>query len=183
MMERSLMVLTLWVVENEERSLMVLTLWVVENDGEISDGFNSVFSFLDVVFKTPSGPAPAPPPQDQEMEEEEFGPRLPPASSTLTERRPSPTPSAKDDKLKKKCKEKHKAKKHGKHKKDKKQKKKHKRHKHKAKQKKSSRKEESSDSSSEGSDGNSQEDGEEGGGVSTEELLRRLKSIRGKNLQ
>ncbi|XP_071256500.1 G patch domain-containing protein 1-like isoform X3 [Salvelinus alpinus] len=183
MMERSLMVLTLWVVENEERSLMVLTLWVVENDGEISDGFNSVFSFLDVVFKTPSGPAPAPPPQDQEMEEEEFGPRLPPASSTLTaERRPSPTPSAKDDKLKKKCKEKHKAKKHGKHKKDKK-KKKHKRHKHKAKQKKSSRKEESSDSSSEGSDGNSQEDGEEGGGVSTEELLRRLKSIRGKNLQ
>ncbi|XP_071256503.1 G patch domain-containing protein 1 isoform X3 [Salvelinus alpinus] len=137
----------------------------------------------DVVFKTPSGPAPAPPPQDQEMEEEEFGPRLPPASSTLTaERRPSPTPSAKDDKHKKKCKEKHKAKKHGKHKKDKK-KKKHKRHKHKAKQKKSSRKEESSDSSSEGSDGNSQEDGEEGGGVSTEELLKRLKSIRGKNLQ
>ncbi|XP_055767835.1 G patch domain-containing protein 1-like isoform X3 [Salvelinus fontinalis] len=135
----------------------------------------------DVVFKTPSGPAP--PPRDQEMEEEEFGPRLPPASSTLTaERRPSPTLSAKDDKHKKKCKEKHKAKKYGMHKKDKK-KKKHKRHKHKAKQKKSSRKEESSDSSSEGSDGNSKEDGEEGGGVSTEELLKRLKSIRGKNLQ
>ncbi|XP_064818700.1 G patch domain-containing protein 1 [Oncorhynchus masou masou] len=137
----------------------------------------------DVVFKTPSGPAAAPPPRDQKMEEEEFGPRLPPPSSTLTERRPSLTPSAKDDKHKKKCKEKHKAKKHGKHKKDKKQKKKHKRHKHKGKQKKSSRKEESSDSSSEGSDGNSQEDGEEGGGVSTEELLRRLKGIRGKNLQ
>ncbi|XP_042170968.1 G patch domain-containing protein 1 isoform X2 [Oncorhynchus tshawytscha] len=137
----------------------------------------------DVVFKMPSGPAAAPPPRDQEMEEEEFGPRLPPPSSTLTaERRPSPTPSAKDDKHKKKCKEKHKAKKHGKHKKDKK-KKKNKRHKHKGKQKKSSRKEESSDSSSEGSDGNSQEDGEEGGGVSTEELLRRLKGIRGKNLQ
>ncbi|XP_036819824.1 G patch domain-containing protein 1 isoform X1 [Oncorhynchus mykiss] len=138
----------------------------------------------DVVFKTPSGPAAAPPPRDQEMEEEEFGPRLPPPSSTLTaERRPSLTPSAKDDKHKKKCKEKHKAKKHGKNKKDKKQKKKHKRHKHKGKQKKSSRKEESSDSSSEGSDGNSQEDGEEGGGVSTEELLRRLKGIRGKKLQ
>ncbi|XP_071015214.1 G patch domain-containing protein 1-like isoform X1 [Oncorhynchus clarkii lewisi] len=138
----------------------------------------------DVVFKTPSGPAAAPPPRDQEMEEEEFGPRLPPPSSTLTvERRPSLTPSAKDDKHKKKCKEKHKAKKHGKHKKDKKQKKKHKRHKHKGKQKKSSRKEESSDSSSEGSDGNSQENGEEGGGVSTEELLRRLKGIRGKKLQ
>ncbi|XP_036837569.1 G patch domain-containing protein 1 isoform X1 [Oncorhynchus mykiss] len=138
----------------------------------------------DVVFKTPSGPAAVPPPRDQEMEEEEFGPRLPPPSSTLTvERRPSLTPSAKDDKHKKKCKEKHKAKKHGKNKKDKKQKKKHKRHKHKGKQKKSSRKEESSDSSSEGSDGNSQDDGEEGGGVSTEELLRRLKSIRGKNLQ
>ncbi|XP_036819825.1 G patch domain-containing protein 1 isoform X2 [Oncorhynchus mykiss] len=137
----------------------------------------------DVVFKTPSGPAAAPPPRDQEMEEEEFGPRLPPPSSTLTaERRPSLTPSAKDDKHKKKCKEKHKAKKHGKNKKDKK-KKKHKRHKHKGKQKKSSRKEESSDSSSEGSDGNSQEDGEEGGGVSTEELLRRLKGIRGKKLQ
>ncbi|XP_070985323.1 G patch domain-containing protein 1-like isoform X3 [Oncorhynchus clarkii lewisi] len=137
----------------------------------------------DVVFKTPSGPAAAPPPRDQEMEEEEFGPRLPPPSSTLTERRPSLTPSAKDDKHKKKCKEKHKAKKHGKNKKDKKQKKKHKRHKHKGKQKKSSRKEESSDSSSEGSDGNSQENGEEGGGVSTEELLRRLKGIRGKKLQ
>ncbi|XP_036837570.1 G patch domain-containing protein 1 isoform X2 [Oncorhynchus mykiss] len=137
----------------------------------------------DVVFKTPSGPAAVPPPRDQEMEEEEFGPRLPPPSSTLMERRPSLTPSAKDDKHKKKCKEKHKAKKHGKNKKDKKQKKKHKRHKHKGKQKKSSRKEESSDSSSEGSDGNSQDDGEEGGGVSTEELLRRLKSIRGKNLQ
>ncbi|XP_031668501.1 G patch domain-containing protein 1 isoform X4 [Oncorhynchus kisutch] len=136
----------------------------------------------DILFKTPSGPAAAPPPRDQEMEEEEFGPRLPPPSSTLTERRPSPTPSAKDDKHKKKCKEKHKAKKHGKHKKDKKQKKKHKRHKHKGKQKKT-KKEESSDSSSEGSDGNGQEDGEEGGGVSTEELLRRLKSIRGKNLQ
>uniref|UniRef100_A0A8K9XYZ1 G patch domain containing 1 n=1 Tax=Oncorhynchus mykiss TaxID=8022 RepID=A0A8K9XYZ1_ONCMY len=75
----------------------------------------------DVVFKTPSGPAAAPPPRDQEMEEEEFGPRLPPPSSTLTaERRPSLTPSAKDDKHKKKCKEKHKAKKHGKNKKDKK---------------------------------------------------------------
>ncbi|XP_045564342.1 G patch domain-containing protein 1 isoform X3 [Salmo salar] len=136
----------------------------------------------DVLFKTPSGPAP--PPQNQEVEEEEFGPRLPPPSSTLTGRRPSPTPSAKDDKHKKKCKEKHKAKKHGKHKKDKKQKKKHKRHKHKGKQKKSSRKESSSSgSSSEGSDGNGQGDGEEGGGVSTEELLRRLKSIRGKNQQ
>uniref|UniRef100_A0A8K9V927 G patch domain containing 1 n=1 Tax=Oncorhynchus mykiss TaxID=8022 RepID=A0A8K9V927_ONCMY len=75
----------------------------------------------DVVFKTPSGPAAVPPPRDQEMEEEEFGPRLPPPSSTLTvERRPSLTPSAKDDKHKKKCKEKHKAKKHGKNKKDKK---------------------------------------------------------------
>ncbi|XP_029624512.1 G patch domain-containing protein 1-like isoform X2 [Salmo trutta] len=58
-----------------------------------------------------------------------------------------------------------------------KKKKKHKRHKHKGKQKKSSRKEESSGSSSEG---NGQEDR---GGVSTEELLRRLKSIRGKNQQ
>ncbi|KAJ7999344.1 hypothetical protein DPEC_G00193410 [Dallia pectoralis] len=109
--------------------------------------------------------------QDEVMEEEEFGPKLPPPFSTMTDC----VSSAKEDKQKK-CKEKHKVKKHGKHKKDKKQKKKHKRHK--SKQKKSSNKE-SSEESTDWCEGNSQGEGAGVAGVSTEELLKRLKSIRG----
>ncbi|XP_028969678.1 G patch domain-containing protein 1 [Esox lucius] len=127
----------------------------------------------------PSGRGLAAPGRDEVMEEEEFGPKLPPTFNTMTAQRPSSVLAAKEDKHKK-CKEKHKAKKHGKHKKDKKQKKKHKRHKHKDKPRKSSNKEQSSENSTEEGDGDSQE---EGAGVSTDVLLRRLKSIRGKKLQ
>ncbi|KAL0977976.1 hypothetical protein UPYG_G00164220 [Umbra pygmaea] len=123
------------------------------------------------------------PPGQDILEEEEFGPRLPPPSSMLNEPCPTSVPTRKEDK-RQKSKEKHKARKHGKNKKDKKdkkdkKKKKRRKHKHKGKQKKSSKEESSSGSSSEGGDGNSQE----GGLVSTEELLRRLKSIHGKTLQ
>ncbi|KAM4744894.1 G patch domain-containing protein 1 [Anableps anableps] len=94
-------------------------------------------------------------------EEEEFGPKLPPPSAAVGLRE--------DEKSSRRSKEKkHKNKKQQKHKKEKK-KKKHK--KHKGKQKKS--KKEESDSSSE----DSKED-EEDVQPSTDELLRRLKSIR-----
>ncbi|XP_034535760.1 G patch domain-containing protein 1 isoform X2 [Notolabrus celidotus] len=108
-------------------------------------------------------------------EEEEFGPKLPPPSASrstggatsarsLTEEE-TPSKRSKDKK--------HKSKKQHKHKKEKK-KKKHKKHKHKGKQQKKSKKE-ASDSSS----GDSEEDSDgEGGQVSTEELLKRLKTIK-----
>ncbi|KAK2920489.1 G patch domain-containing protein 1 [Channa argus] len=100
----------------------------------------------------------------QTQVEEEFGPKLPPPSASLI--RGSATLN--EEKPSKRGKEKkHKNKKQHKHKKDKK-KKKHKKHKHKGKQQKS--KKEASNSSSEDSDGDD-------GPVSTEELLKRLKSV------
>ncbi|CAJ1049910.1 G patch domain-containing protein 1 isoform X1 [Xyrichtys novacula] len=108
-------------------------------------------------------------------EEEEFGPKLPPPSAALATRGstsifslPEKEKSSKRSKDKK-----HKNKKQHKHKKEKK-KKKHKKHKHKVKQQKKSKKE-TSESSSEGSEEDS--DGEEKH-VSSEELLKRLKSIK-----
>ncbi|MBN3309868.1 GPTC1 protein, partial [Amia calva] len=112
-------------------------------------------------------------PSHQGLEEEEFGPRLPPALSSGQQLITSLT---KEEKHKKKCKEKHKAKKEHKHKKDKKHKKKHKKRKHKSKQKKK-KTEEASDSSDNDSDSDL---GEESGALSTEDLLRRMKSLRGK---
>ncbi|XP_047187564.1 G patch domain-containing protein 1 isoform X1 [Scophthalmus maximus] len=98
--------------------------------------------------------------------QEEFGPKLPPPSAALGEcstSRPPPSEERPDNKRSRE--KKHKNKKQHKHKKDKK-KKKHKKHKHKAKQQKKS-KTEASDSSED----------EEDGHVSTEELLKRLKSV------
>ncbi|XP_067441518.1 G patch domain-containing protein 1 isoform X1 [Thunnus thynnus] len=115
------------------------------------------------------------PGQTSTQEEEEFGPKLPPPSAALIrEGATSVCPPSKEEKPRKRSKEKkHKNKKQHKHKKDKK-KKKHKKHKHKGKQQKKSKKE-TSDSSSEDSEEDS--DGE-AGQVSTDELLKRLKSIR-----
>ncbi|XP_058485374.1 G patch domain-containing protein 1 isoform X1 [Solea solea] len=96
--------------------------------------------------------------------QEEFGPSLPPPSGTDT--RGSATShcsSSTENKQRKKNKEKKVKKKEGKHKKDKK-KKKQKKHKHKEKHQKKIKEEEISDEDSEGH-------------VSTEELLKRLKSI------
>ncbi|XP_074523404.1 G patch domain-containing protein 1 [Halichoeres trimaculatus] len=104
------------------------------------------------------------------QEQEEFGPKLPPPAAFATggtnrTNEEAPSKKSKDKK--------HKSKKQHKHKKEKK-KKKLKKHKHKGKQQKKSKKE-TSDSSSE----DSQEDGEgEERQVSTEELLKRLKSIK-----
>ncbi|KAF0042682.1 hypothetical protein F2P81_004019 [Scophthalmus maximus] len=96
--------------------------------------------------------------------QEEFGPKLPPPSAALgSTSRPPPSEERPDNKRSRE--KKHKNKKQHKHKKDKK-KKKHKKHKHKAKQQKKS-KTEASDSSED----------EEDGHVSTEELLKRLKSV------
>ncbi|CAB1338768.1 unnamed protein product, partial [Coregonus sp. 'balchen'] len=168
--------LTIWVVDNDERPrgqwtkwTVVLTIWVVDNDERASR--TTLCSNAPVVLLLPR------PLRTRKWKRRSLDLDCPPLLY-IDSREPSGPNSLclKNDKHKKKLQ----AKKHGKHKKDKKQKKKHKRHKHKGKQKKSGRKEESSDSSSEGSDGNGQE---EGGGVSTEELLRRLKSIRGKNMR
>ncbi|XP_059214051.1 G patch domain-containing protein 1 isoform X2 [Centropristis striata] len=106
-------------------------------------------------------------------EEEEFGPKLPPPSAALTrEGAVSLCSSPEEEKRSQRSKEKkHKNKKQHKHKKDKK--KKHKKHKHKGKQQKKTKKE--TDSSSEETDGDGDRDGDE---VSTQELLRRLKSVR-----
>ncbi|XP_047436954.1 G patch domain-containing protein 1 isoform X2 [Mugil cephalus] len=112
-------------------------------------------------------PAAAPPRQTSSQEEQEFGPKLPPPSSLVSS-------FNQEEKLRKRSKEKkHKNKKQHKHKKEKK--KKHKKHKHKAKQQKRSKKEASGEDSSEE---DSEEDRGDGGTVSTEELLQRLKSIR-----
>ncbi|CAL9684193.1 unnamed protein product [Knipowitschia caucasica] len=109
--------------------------------------------------------------QDKTRDEQDcFGPKLPPPSSTLSRstglrpRSRSPSPGEKSKKSKDK---KNKNKKEHKHKKEKK-KKKHKKHKHKGKEKKSRKDESSSESDS---DENAAE-------VSTEELLRRLKTVR-----
>ncbi|CAK6978655.1 G patch domain-containing protein 1 isoform X2 [Scomber scombrus] len=110
--------------------------------------------------------------QTSKQEEEEFGPKLPPPSAALIRGGATSLCSPREEERpRKRSKEKkHKNKKQHKHKKDKK--KKHKKHKHKEKQQKKSKKE--TDSSSE----DSEEEEEEAGQVSTDELLKRLKSIR-----
>ncbi|KAI4876812.1 hypothetical protein NFI96_013201 [Prochilodus magdalenae] len=111
-----------------------------------------------------------------DLDREEFGPRLPPPGQVF----PSSSSSlTQDEKSKKQSKEKHKAKKEHKHHKEKKHKKKSKKHKHKGKQKKKTKKKvEETDTSSDDTDSES-EDGE-AGAVCTEDLLQRLKSLRGK---
>lgn len=102
------------------------------------------------------------------VEQEEFGPKLPPPSAFI---RPGPTACSltTGEKPKKSKEKKHKNKKDHKHKKEKK--KKHKKHKHKGKERKKSKKDESSSDSGEDSEGDTAE-------VSTDELLKRLKTIR-----
>ncbi|XP_039986617.1 G patch domain-containing protein 1 isoform X2 [Xiphias gladius] len=111
----------------------------------------------------------------QTSTQEEFGPKLPPPSAAPIRGGATSlcTPREEEKPSKKSKEKKHKNKKQHKHKKEKK-KKKRKKHKHKGKQQKKSKKD-ASDSSSEDSDEDS--DGEDGQ-VSTEELLKRLKSIR-----
>ncbi|XP_007244933.3 G patch domain-containing protein 1 [Astyanax mexicanus] len=116
----------------------------------------------------------APPVQTGDLDSEEFGPRLPPPGQVFT---PSP---AQEEKPKQQSKEKHKAKKEHKHRKEKKHKKKSKKHKHKGKQKKKKKKAEETDTSSD-SDSDSDDDDDDGlGPVSTNDLLQRLKILRGK---
>ncbi|XP_031442674.1 G patch domain-containing protein 1 [Clupea harengus] len=108
--------------------------------------------------------------KDGGQEEEEFGPKLPPPTPTgfpwLREERPSG-----------RSKENRKAKKEHKHKRDKKHKKKQKKQKkQKVKEKKKKKREKRDESPSSSSDS----DDDEGEDVDTEELLKRLKSIRGK---
>ncbi|XP_027137021.1 G patch domain-containing protein 1 isoform X2 [Larimichthys crocea] len=96
------------------------------------------------------------------QEEEEFGPKLPPPSDKVRGGAASPG----EESLRKRSKEKiHKKK--NKHRKEKK-KKKQKKHKHKAKEQKKKKEEEEEEES----------DSSEEDGVSTEELLKRLKSVR-----
>nr|XP_020495815.1 G patch domain-containing protein 1 isoform X2 [Labrus bergylta] len=111
--------------------------------------------------------------QNSTQVEEEFGPKLPPPSAALSRGGATSIRSpAEEEKLSKRSKDKkHKNKKQHKHKKEKK-KKKHKKHKHKGKQQKKSKKETSDSSSEEDSDGGEPEQ------VSTEELLKRLKSMK-----
>ncbi|XP_028258548.1 G patch domain-containing protein 1 isoform X2 [Parambassis ranga] len=107
------------------------------------------------------------PARENEQERAEFGPKLPPPAAYRGA-------SIGEEKHSKRSRErKHKSKKQHKHKKEKK-KKKQKKHKHKGKQKKS--KKEASDSSSEDTDVDEDEGGD--GQVSTDELLKRLKSVR-----
>ncbi|XP_040893988.1 G patch domain-containing protein 1 isoform X2 [Toxotes jaculatrix] len=111
----------------------------------------------------------------QASAQEEFGPKLPPPSAALIRGGATSlhSPTEEEKRSKRSKEKKHKNKKQHKQKKDKK-KKKHKKHKHKGKQQKKSKKE-ASDSSSEDTDDDS--DGEDGQ-VTTEEILKRLKSIR-----
>nr|XP_046254210.1 G patch domain-containing protein 1 isoform X2 [Scatophagus argus] len=115
--------------------------------------------------------------QNSTQQEEEFGPKLPPPSAALLSAQTatggatslcSPGEQEKPRKMSKE--KKHKNKKQHKHKKEKK--KKHKKHKHKGKEQKKRSRKEASDSSSEDSDEDS-----DGGQVSTQELLRRLKNV------
>ncbi|MFT7806991.1 G patch domain-containing protein 1 isoform X1 [Arapaima gigas] len=110
------------------------------------------------------------PPKDPCPQEEEFGPRLPPPSSS------SGCPVQK-----KKSKEKHKAKKEPRHK-EKKHKKKTKTHKGKDKKKKKKKKQKKTEENT-GSSGDSEDSSSPDDAVSTEELLKRLQSLRGKELQ
>ncbi|XP_029781314.1 G patch domain-containing protein 1 isoform X3 [Suricata suricatta] len=120
----------------------------------------------------PAAPEPAPsfPIQKMQMDEREaFGPRLPPVFCPNVRQQLEAPQKEKH----KKNKEKHKTKKEHRRKKEKK--KKHRKHKHKGKQK-NKKLEKSSSSESVGSSGSSS--AEEGtGGLSPQELLRRLKSL------
>ncbi|KAL7833714.1 hypothetical protein AOLI_G00286740 [Acnodon oligacanthus] len=107
-----------------------------------------------------------------DIDSEEFGPRLPPPGQVFS------SSLAQEEKPKKQSKDKHKAKKEHKHRKEKKHKKKSKKHKHKGKQKKKKKVEETDTSS----DDTDSESDDELGAVSTEDLLQRLKNIRGNNL-
>nr|XP_023959932.2 G patch domain-containing protein 1 isoform X1 [Chrysemys picta bellii] len=110
--------------------------------------------------------------------EEEFGPRLPPVffSKTIQKHEPVPLASSLEANQKekpKKNKEKHKAKREHKHKKEKK--KKHKKHRHKGKHKNKKSEKNSSSETADSSD--SLSDIEEITGLSSQELLRRLKHL------
>ncbi|KAG7315045.1 hypothetical protein KOW79_021133 [Hemibagrus wyckioides] len=112
-----------------------------------------------------------------DVDYEEFGPRLPPPGQVF----PSSSSPVREEKPKKQSKERHKSKKEHKHHKEKKHKKKSKKHKHKGKQKKKKKTEETDDSSDDSGDSDS--DGGDvikTGFVSNEELLQRLKNLRGK---
>ncbi|XP_019946507.2 G patch domain-containing protein 1 isoform X1 [Paralichthys olivaceus] len=102
----------------------------------------------------------------QSSSQEEFGPKLPPPSAALIRGGATSIRSLKEEEKPRRTnkEKKHKNKKQHKDKK----KKKHKKHKHKAKQQKKSKKKEESDSSDREEDSDGQ--------VSTEELLKRLKS-------
>ncbi|XP_029781313.1 G patch domain-containing protein 1 isoform X2 [Suricata suricatta] len=125
-----------------------------------------------VAASEPAAPEPAPsfPIQKMQMDEREaFGPRLPPVFCPNVRQQLEAPQKEKH----KKNKEKHKTKKEHRRKKEKK--KKHRKHKHKGKQK-NKKLEKSSSSESVGSSGSSS--AEEGtGGLSPQELLRRLKSL------
>ncbi|KAM9366274.1 G patch domain-containing protein 1 [Symphorus nematophorus] len=116
------------------------------------------------------------PSQNSTQEDEEFGPKLPPPSATAQTTRGG-TDEDKHSKMSRD--KKHKNKKQHKHKKDKK-KKKHKKQKHKGKQQQQKKKkkraeEDTSDSSSE--DSKDDKDKEDGGRLSTQELLKKLKNV------
>ncbi|XP_066510222.1 G patch domain-containing protein 1-like [Hoplias malabaricus] len=110
--------------------------------------------------------------QAEDLDSEEFGPRLPPPGQVFTS-----YSAAHEEKPKKQSKGKHKAKKEHKHRKEKKHKKKSKKHKHKGKQKKKKKADETDTSSD---DTDSESDDDDPGAVSTNDLLQRLKSMRGK---
>ncbi|XP_018618651.1 G patch domain-containing protein 1 isoform X2 [Scleropages formosus] len=140
-----------------------------------------------VTYPDPAPPPPPPPlPQEPELEEEEFGPRLPPPSSSGPEHQSSISSWTQAEVHKKKSKEKHKAKKELRHK-EKKHKKKSKNHKSKDKKKKKKKKRNKAVETT-GSSGDSEEDSSSSTdncseGVSTTELLKRMQSFRGKELR
>ncbi|KAM9493532.1 G patch domain-containing protein 1 isoform 1-T3 [Clarias gariepinus] len=113
--------------------------------------------------------------QTASLDCEEFGPRLPPSGQVF----PSSSSPEWEEKPKKQSKERHKSKKEHKHRKEKKHKKKSKKHKHKGKQKKK-KKEEETDSSSDDSNDSDGGDVMRTGLVSNDELLQRLRNLRGK---
>lgn len=112
--------------------------------------------------------------QTADIDCQEFGPRLPPPGQAF----PSFSSAVREEKTKKPSKERHKSKKERKHHKDKKHKKKNKKHKHKTKQKKKKKTEET-DSSSDDSDSDG-DDATRTASVSNEELVQRLKHLKGK---
>ncbi|KAM8762697.1 G patch domain-containing protein 1 isoform 2-T2 [Acanthopagrus schlegelii] len=164
------------VTKEDEGRVEPLNLFNIPSN--IPASASSVTSSVTSSTITSSQQTAAVPSQKSTHEEEEFGPKLPPPSAARLSKEnarggaTSIHPPAEEEKPRNKSREKkHKNKKQHKHKKEKK--KKHKKHKHKGKEQKKRSEKEASDSSSEDSD----EDAE-GDAVSTEELLRRLKSVR-----